>query len=238
YDEETVNFLINDPGIFRIYSPSYSIPQHLAAEYSLEMADGVDPLQIASYAEYMTAATGVGNDGYSVTIPPFSSGNPVTDNLGITPDPEKLGLLNVKYVVSDFEVNSLGLIKVGGKFNKNVYLNEYWRERAWLEGESENAGIANQNEILVKSEPNRISLEVNGPGKLILSEIVYPGWKATVDGNRVRIEAAYEILRSVSLSEGLHKVQFNFQPGTVYAGIGLATLGWAISIWQSTKKTN
>ncbi|MCJ7734624.1 MAG: hypothetical protein MUP11_08745, partial [Anaerolineales bacterium] len=46
YDEETVNFLINDPGIFRIYSPSYSIPQHLAAEYSLEMADGVDPLQI------------------------------------------------------------------------------------------------------------------------------------------------------------------------------------------------
>ena len=39
------------PGPFRVYSPSYSLPQHVAQRAGLELADGVDPMQVASYAD-------------------------------------------------------------------------------------------------------------------------------------------------------------------------------------------
>jgi len=44
---------------FRLYSPSYSMPQQTAARYRLQLADGVDPLQLQSYVELMQLATGV-----------------------------------------------------------------------------------------------------------------------------------------------------------------------------------
>ena len=46
------------PGTFRVYSPSYSLPQHVAQRAGLELADGVDPMQVAGYARLMQAATG------------------------------------------------------------------------------------------------------------------------------------------------------------------------------------
>ncbi len=37
---------------FRVYSPSYSLPQQTAAFWRLELADGIDPLQLISYSQY------------------------------------------------------------------------------------------------------------------------------------------------------------------------------------------
>jgi hypothetical protein len=43
---ELASFLAGQEGLFRVYSPSYSLPQHIGAEYGLELAGGVDPLQL------------------------------------------------------------------------------------------------------------------------------------------------------------------------------------------------
>jgi len=56
-------WLASQPGMFRTYSPSYSLPQHVAQRAGLEMADGVDPMQVASYANVMRAATGARAQG-------------------------------------------------------------------------------------------------------------------------------------------------------------------------------
>ena len=87
---------------FRTYSPSYSIPQQTAAFYRLEMADGVDPLQLRSYSDFMQKASGISSNGYSVTLPPFETGDPDTDNRGAVPDARLLGLLNVRFVAAQF----------------------------------------------------------------------------------------------------------------------------------------
>jgi hypothetical protein len=88
---------------FRIYSPSYSIPQHVAELYGLELADGVDPLQLRVYADYLTRAAGLEPQGYGVTLPPFPEGDDIRTALkDEVPDAEMMGLLGVKYAATAF----------------------------------------------------------------------------------------------------------------------------------------
>ena len=102
---EAAEWLAKKPGRFRIYSPSYSIPQHVAELYELDLADGVDPLQLRIYADYLTRATGAEPQGYSVTLPPFPKGSNIHTALkDVVPDAEALGLLGVRYVASAFPI--------------------------------------------------------------------------------------------------------------------------------------
>ena len=63
-------------------------------------------------------------------------------------------------------------------------------------------------------ENNRIALDVetNHDGLLVLSEIFYPGWNATVDGRPARIHRADYNLRSIEVAQGSHTVEFRFEP--------------------------
>jgi len=107
---------------FRIYSPSYSIPQHVAERYGLVLADGVDPLQLQAYADYLIRAAGLEPDtGYSVTLPTFPEGSDVRTALkDVTPDTKMLGQLGVRYVAAAFPIAHDRLHLVG-KFD-DVYL--------------------------------------------------------------------------------------------------------------------
>jgi hypothetical protein len=98
-------WLAAQPGRFRIYSPSYSIPQHVAELYALELADGVDPLQLQVYADYLTRAAGLEPGGYGVTLPPFpGEGDVHTALAGVVPDAEMMGQLGVRYVAAAFPI--------------------------------------------------------------------------------------------------------------------------------------
>jgi hypothetical protein len=91
---------------FRVYSPSYSLPQHVAELYRLQLADGVDPIQLQVYADYLTEAAGAQRSGYSVTLPPFPEGaDPRIALQNVVPDAGMLGLLGVRYAASAFPIN-------------------------------------------------------------------------------------------------------------------------------------
>jgi hypothetical protein len=119
-------WLAGRPGRFRVYSPSYSIPQHVAERYRLELADGVDPLQLQPYATYLTAAAGLqGQQGYSVTLPPFPEGSDVRTALAdVVPDTEMLGQLGVRYVTAAFPIAHRRLTFVSRLDDVYVYQNE------------------------------------------------------------------------------------------------------------------
>ena len=237
---ESIDRVYADQDLFRIYSPSYSVPQNQAAELGLELADGVDPMQLSAYAEFMADATGVDHDRYSVTIPAFSTGDPSTDNQGAVPEPFLLSLLNVRYVISAFEIEHSELQEINKGEGNYLYLNSYPSLPAWVEQRSRNrendlnADIRAVEEI--RQTPNRIIVLAQGPGRLVLSEINYPGWKASVNGNSAPITTAYGLLRSVQLADGKNEIRFDFLPLTVYAGIVLAVIGWLLAISQITKK--
>lgn len=220
------NFIHNQSGTFRVYSPSYSLPQHTAALFEIELADGIDPMQITSYVEFMERATGVPVDGYSVTVPPYATGDPKLDNKSFLPDIRKLGLLNVRYILSEFDVNmdGLKLLRVFG--STRVYENSEYYPRYWVQpSESES-----KSEIFpVKSisiSPNRMELMAEGPGLLVLSEVNYPGWRATVDGDEVDIILVDQILRGVRLSEGNHEIVLNYHPRLLLIGMIISGITW------------
>ncbi len=209
-----VEFLNAQGGEFRVYSPSYSIPQHVAAENGLRLADGVAPLQLEAYARFMEKATGVPHTGYSVTIPPFATGNPARDNADYRPDPTLLGLLQVRYVVAEFDIDVDGLVLRQQFGQSRVYENQMARSAAWVE-----SGQGVRPARVVLWTPNRVVVTAEGPGTLVLSEIMYPGWFARVDGRWTGVQTAHSLLRAVPLEAGVHQVEFLFRPASVYWGL-------------------
>src|SRR5262249_26389207 len=69
-------------------------------------------------------------------------------------------------------------------------------------------------------EPNRIELSANltKPAFVVLSEIYYPGWRATVDGKDVALVRADSVLRAIPVREGQHRIEFEYKPGSLMWG--------------------
>ena len=221
---------------YRVYSPSYSLPQHAAAWYALELADGVDPLQMAAYSRYMEAASGVPAAGYSVTLPPFTEGNPSEDNRGFLPDARLLGLLNVRYVVSAFPLAVENLELLRQEDQTWIYHNRLVLPRAWVQEQDAPIGTRLTDTPIVDLRPNRIVMTAEGPGLLVLSELAYPGWEVSVDGRPGQIQTVEMVLRGVQLETGSHEVVFIFRPRMVMIGLLLSLLtcaGWALTLYRN-----
>ena len=216
-----VSFLKNDKELFRIYSPSYSIPQEIAGLYDLQLAEGIDPVQIKTYSDYMERASGIPENGYSVTVPPFETGNPDVDNQNYIPDAKLLGYLNVKYVISSFPIQVTGLNFVKLIDKEYVYINTYYLPRAWVEQLDPTNGINRIEAELQNYSPNSITVKTNGPGRVVFSEITYPGWIVKVDGQPSALEISEGILRSVKIPDGAHVIQMDFIPIDLFIGLGI-----------------
>ena len=217
---EVASWLARQPGVFRVYSPSYSLPQHVAQRAGLELADGVDPMQVANYARLMEAATGTRASGYSVTIPPFPPNSDVrTAWHDARPSARLLGRLNVRYVVAEFPIQVEGLAERARFGTTFVYENMSALPRAFV-GEGTAARVTTLT-------PDRIVLEADGPGALTLSQVYYPGWYARVDGRAVPIEIVDSALMGVSLEAGPHIAEFTFDPWTVKFGLLVSSVGWS-----------
>ena len=71
--------------------------------------------------------------------------------------------------------------------------------------------------VTLKSyEPDRLVYDVkstNG-GVLVFSEIYYPGWTATIDGNDVPVGRVNYVLRALNMKPGNHKVELTCKPKT------------------------
>jgi uncharacterized membrane protein YfhO len=81
--------------------------------------------------------------------------------------------------------------------------------------------------------PNRIRITAEGPGRLVLSELAYPGWRVEIDGDPAALRTESELFRAVDLSPGVHEVQFTFRPASLLAGLGITLIsGLALaSLW-------
>lgn len=211
----------------RVFSPSYSLTQPSSAELGLESADGINPLQLRSYRAYMARAAGFDASGYSVTLPPFPGGA-VDAPWGFDPDLDRLGTLAVATLAADYPLDAPGLELLGRGDGVYLYRNPRALPRAWIERANDTDEVQELN-----WSPNRIELRVEGGGRLVLSEVDYPGWTATVDGVEAAIVPYAGLLRSVELPPGPHVVRFEFRPMSVYAGAAISLLGLLItgSLW-------
>jgi hypothetical protein len=85
--------------------------------------------------------------------------------------------------------------------------------------------IEYQNESII------IRASTNKPGYLVMSEIFYPGWKATVDGEKATILPGNYLFRVIPLNEGEHEVHMFYVSWPFRIGIIVSLLTLTASLW-------
>ena len=74
------------------------------------------------------------------------------------------------------------------------------------------------------NEQVSLQAQLAKPGVLVLSDMMYPGWKVSVDGIPRKILTANLIMRAVYLEAGDHSVVFTYQPELFRLGLLLTIL--------------
>jgi hypothetical protein len=203
----------------RIFSPSYSVPTLAAARHGLQLADGVNPLQLQAYWDFMAEAIGFEANGYSVTLPPYPDGDP-SQPRNFTLRSDRLRLLAVDTIVSSYPLDLSEYQLADESDQLFIYTFPSGLSRAWIE----TTGGLNKAVTIDRWSPNQIDLSAVGPGMLVLSEMSYPGWHARVDGEPQAVETSHDLLRSIDLPNGRHEVTFRYTPWPFWIGMAL-TIG-------------
>jgi uncharacterized membrane protein YfhO len=69
----------------------------------------------------------------------------------------------------------------------------------------------------------KIELDGDGPGWLVLTDMWFPGWTCTVDGEECPIYPGDYLFRTVPVPAGRHEIAFRFLPKSY-------VLGWRITL--------
>lgn len=72
---------------------------------------------------------------------------------------------------------------------------------------------------LTSYKPNELRYDVTSDkgGVVVFSEVYYPGWTATIDGQPAELGRANYVLRALKVPAGSHKVVMEFRPASVTA---------------------
>jgi hypothetical protein len=68
-----------------------------------------------------------------------------------------------------------------------------------------------------------IQTQAAAPAFLVLSDVNYPGWRATIDGQITPIVQTNYVQRGVKVPAGEHLVRFEFHPLSFKLGVGITT---------------
>jgi hypothetical protein len=206
-------------GPFRIESATPAWQPDLALLAGLDNIGGLfDPLAIKAYSDYRNAALA---DRSSDT---YRS-------------------LNARYVVTNSEAGPPGAGYTQAlKTDDALVIWEApdWRPRAWIDG--------SDAPVQVRERPGSrvdVTIPAGAGGRLIVSQVDYPGWTATVDGQRVDIGTWNGVLQQIDLPPDAHTVTLTFQPNhwTLWLATGilsgivwLATLGLVLRQWLHQRR--
>jgi uncharacterized membrane protein YfhO len=85
--------------------------------------------------------------------------------------------------------------------------------------------------VTLKSyEPNELKYEcqTGKGGVVVFSEIYYPGWTATVDGQEAELGRVNYILRALNVKPGKHEIVLTFKPKSVKATETVAYMSYVL----------
>ncbi len=81
----------------------------------------------------------------------------------------------------------------------------------------------------------KIQTQSAAPSFLVLSDVFYPGWLATIDGKPTKIYQTNYVQRGVQVPSGKHLVEYRFEPMSFKLGVGItlsALFGGVYGLWR------
>ena len=181
---------------------------------------GYDPLILKRYIEFIQTSQDQPMDRYVINL--WKIGNPPT---------KLLKFLNLRELVADQKVktieNGIPYVSFVGEavFRKThevlSYMNsgQFDPQKAVVFESGKKAKTVNRNPkavngsyTITKWENQEIRLTASTDSKsfLVMSEIFYPGWHATVDGKEVSVLRGNYMFRVIPLEKGKHDVVLRF----------------------------
>jgi hypothetical protein len=95
-------------------------------------------------------------------------------------------------------------------------------------------------EAAIRAEtPGTVTVATDGPtpALLVLADLAYPGWGATVDERAAPIVTADGLLRGVAVPAGAHVVTFRYRPSSFFLGAALTVVAlvvlWPYARWAT-----
>ena len=208
FETDSIKYLRENLGNYRMMSVGKDfrdwMPANTPMVYGLNDIQGTDSLWYRGYHRFLKTM--------NPQAPTFD-----WPNL----DSPQLDLLGVKYLLTSEYITSPKWELVYDRDGK-VYLNRKVMPRV-ISSQVSRAEIADYL-------PNQVTVDVQstGEGELLLTDVLYPGWQAEVDGAKAQIEAAYGIFRQVQCPAGEHEIVFKFQPISFRLGLFLSLCGLGI----------
>lgn len=81
-------------------------------------------------------------------------------------------------------------------------------------------------------KPNQLTYDVNSDkgGIVVFSEVYYPGWTATIDGEKAELGRVDYILRALNVKPGTHEVILTFKPQSIKTTESIAYVSYILLI--------
>jgi len=146
-------------------------------------------------------------------------------------------------VISDDSAMKNAIMNAGSDL-KNI---AYMEKIPAISLSAANPDSVNHNIKTIEYGPNQqqYKVETSINGILCLSEIWYPAWKATIDGNDIDIHRINWSLRGIEVPKGNHTIVMTYDSKAyatgstiTYSGLGLTILGIAFGFFVQKRRKN
>ncbi len=235
-NESMYEYLNNDRDIFRVYCTSNCFNAQLLTKHRIQILNGENPLQIKKSIDFLEKAGNYSFQKYAVIFPPYQVWqveNPPQ------PDANLLGLANVKYVASVYQLTSDNFVLVDKFSNVYLYQNlKYQKLFYFLNDISRTVSVQ-------KFSPNDIILSFPksaNSNDLAIFEVDYPGWSAYMDNRKVSLTSHLSYFKKITVPPNTSAVKLKFEPSSLLFGktISLTTLLFIIiyACYISIQKKN
>jgi len=234
--------LSNSPARGRVVATGNPFETNDGLRYRFPSILGYDPLILRRYVHYTQSSQNYRHDNHVVNLAYIN-----------TPGSKLIKMLNVKQVVSNGQVKNLDNgIPYAGLVNEVVIRPED-EVLAFLRSDQFDPGNmvvlepaygamvfptgagdefkGSCSVVEYDNENMRIKTSSDQPAYLVLSEIFYPGWQATVDGKRTSILRGNYIFRVVPLTKGNHEVHLRFVSWPFRMGALISLMTLIGSLW-------
>ena len=218
-NQSLYQFLASDRELFRVYCATYCFNPQLISKYKIQLLNGETPIQLTNVTDFLQRAGNYNFSDFAVIFPPYQIWQ--TEKPPV-PNAEILGLANVKYIASTYEIqgDNFNLIR---KFD-DIYLfsNKKFKPRAYFESSQDLEVVKfenySSNDIIVNFDP------APHARKLIFSEIFYPGWHAYVGSKEIKVEEKEPLFRMAQIDPYSNRLQLKYEPKVFVLGKAITLL--------------
>jgi hypothetical protein len=236
--QAVVDFLKSDGGVFRIENASNAWQPDAALMHGLDDIGGIfNPLGLANYETYRG---GMGNRGSPLynflgTKYVLANKDQPPGDASFVPvfngDPQIDVYLNTNALPRAQLIDRAMIVRSGEEAWQAIHAVEFDPSKeVVIENGVELSGAENQSAgralafAAIKNERVELIARTEAPVYLVMSDVFYPGWTATIDGQPTTLYPANFAFRAVLVPPGEHRVAFTFEPTMWRTGLIISAL--------------